>query len=211
MFWELPAEAPESWFLGLFFWHILISWATWLHSYIRSLGLIFYSFWKQPFYQGVQVPFMGGRSSQNKIWVLGVLLARVSVLLWPLSRTAVLNHWARFSLQGTCGNVWKSMIVTTEEMVLKFSGKRPRMLINTLQCRDRTAPLHNKYVSTPDISDAEVEKSWARECIYTHTDNYKCSNTYLFIFQFMSKTMKSYWTSNSALQGSSHAFPFPHL
>lgn len=51
------------------------------------------------------------------------------------------------------------MIVTTEEMVLRFSGERPRMLINILQCTDRTAPLHNKYVSTPDISDAKVKKS----------------------------------------------------
>ena len=109
-------------------------------------------------------------------------LLRVSVLLWPLSRTAVLNRWARFSLQGTCGNVWKSMTVTTEEMVLKLSGKRPRMLINTLQCRDRTAPLHNKYVSTPDISDAEVEKSWARQCIYTHTETITNAVTHIYLF-----------------------------
>lgn len=71
---QKPLKAG-SWVFFFFFWHILISWATWLHSYIRSLGLIFYSFWKQPFYQGVQVPFMGGRSSQNTIWVPGVLLA----------------------------------------------------------------------------------------------------------------------------------------
>ena len=51
------------------------------------------------------------------------------------------------------------MIVTTEEIVLKFSGERPRMLINTQPCTDRTAPLYNKYVSPPDISDAKVEKS----------------------------------------------------
>lgn len=144
MFWELPAEAPESWFLGLFFffWHIPISWATWLHSYIRSLGSSSTLSESSHFIKECRFHLWEDGLHRTRYGCLVYSLLWVSVLLWPLSRTAVLNHWARFSLQGTCGNVWKSMNFTTEEMVLKFSGKRPRMLIKhpTMHRQDSPTP-----------------------------------------------------------------------
>ena len=64
----------------------------------------------------------------------------VSVLLRPLGRAVVLNRLAWCSPQGTYGNVWKYMVITTEEMLLSFSGQRLRMLINTLQCTGQPFP-----------------------------------------------------------------------
>ena len=137
---------------------------------------------------------MGGWSSQNKLWVPGVLLAMGVSASMTSQRNSSSQSLGKTFPSGTHGNVWKSMTVATEEMVLKFSGERPRTLINTLQCTDRTAPLYNKYVSPPDISDAKVEKSGARKCVcvcvcvcvyvcmYTHTHTITNVVTCIYLF-----------------------------